>query len=97
MWEERKLAYQIDGHRRGAYWLAFFRLTTDKHAELDLQFRLNNNIVRYLILRHDPRLEEPLVQHALHGPEKAETEAAEANVKAVDVYDEDEDDDEAEN
>ena len=26
LWEERRLAYTIKGHRKGTYWLTYFRL-----------------------------------------------------------------------
>ncbi len=64
LWEERKFAYPIKNHRRGVYWLSYFRLTTNQLAELNRQFRLNNQIIRFLITTIDPRLEEALVQHA---------------------------------
>lgn len=82
LWEERKLAYSIDGHRRGAYWLSYFRMGTDKLAELNRQFQLNGNIIRFLLQNLDPRLEDALVDHALNGPAKNAEEAEQ------DVYDE---------
>ena len=89
LWEERRLAYQIDGHRRGTYWLTYFRLATDQLQELNRQFQLNNNVIRFLVTRVDSRLEETLVQHALN-PAKAEAteEAAEASDETDDVYEE---------
>ena len=26
LWSEQKLAYEVDGHRKGTYWLAYFRM-----------------------------------------------------------------------
>ncbi len=93
LWEERKLAYAIKNHRRGAYWLTYFRMTTDKLADLNRQFQLNGNVIRFLIQNLDPRLEDALVEHALAGPAKREEGSEEA--PAQDLY-EDEDDDEEE-
>ena len=87
LWEERKLAYPINGHKRGTYWLAYFRLDTEKLKELNRQFQLNNSIVRFLLVSIDPRLEEALVEHALAGPAKRESEEEAA---APDVFDGDE-------
>ena len=94
LWDDRKLAYPIKHHRRGVYWLSYFRLSTDKLAELNRLFRLNENILRSLIIAHDPRLEEALVQHALTGPVQAKEEGAEPAEQ--EVYDEEEDEAEAE-
>ena len=90
LWDERKLAYAIKNHRRGAYWLAYFRIATDKVADLKRQFQLNNNIIRFQIISLDPRLEETLVQHALAGPAKVEEE------ETQNVYEEEDEENEAE-
>ncbi|MBQ5789112.1 MAG: 30S ribosomal protein S6, partial [Thermoguttaceae bacterium] len=62
LWEERKLAYPIKNHRRGTYWLTYFRMQTDKLVELNRQFQLNGNVIRFLIQTIDPRLEDALVE-----------------------------------
>jgi small subunit ribosomal protein S6 len=67
LWDERKLAYPIKGHKRGTYWLAYFRLDPLKVKELTRQFQLNGNVVRFLILKVDPRLVDMLVEHAKAG------------------------------
>lgn len=64
LWSEQKLAYPIDGHRKGTYWLTYFRLSTDKLVGINRQFQLNDNILRNMVLVVDDRLVEPLVQHA---------------------------------
>ncbi|MDO4585722.1 MAG: 30S ribosomal protein S6 [Planctomycetia bacterium] len=74
LWEERKLAYPIKNHKRGTYWLSYFRLNTSNLSDLNRQFQLNGNILRFLLLNIDPRLEEALVEHALIGPVKYESE-----------------------
>ncbi len=65
LWEERRLAYPINGHRKGTYWLAYFRVNTDQLTTLNRQCQLNENIVRSLFIRVDPRIVETLVSHAL--------------------------------
>jgi small subunit ribosomal protein S6 len=69
LWEERRLAYPIGQHRKGTYWLTYFHLDSGKLAELQSEYRLNDNIVRSLILKIEPRLVDVLVQHALAGPQ----------------------------
>jgi small subunit ribosomal protein S6 len=64
LWSEQKLAYPVDGHRKGTYWLTYFRLPSEKHNELTRACHLNEAILRNLILRVDPRLVDALVQHA---------------------------------
>lgn len=92
LWEERKLAYPVNGHKRGTYWLTYFRLDTAKVTELNRQFQLDGAILRFLLVKIDERLEEALVEHALAGPVKREAEP-EAADKGGDVFEGNEADD----
>lgn len=67
LWEERRLAYPIDGHRKGTYWLTYFKLDSGKLADLTRQCHLSESIVRTLFLKVDPRIADALVSHALSG------------------------------
>lgn len=64
LWEERRLAYPIKGHRKGTYWLTYFRLDAGELAGLEQQCRLNDSIFRELFLKVDPRIIDALVEHA---------------------------------
>ena len=64
LWNEQKLAYPIKGHRKGAYWLSYFRLDSTKLTEFNRACRLEDDIIRSLTLRVDPRLVDTLVAHA---------------------------------
>jgi len=68
LWEERRLAYPIKGHRKGAYWLTYFRLDASQLKEVHRASQLNEAIVRFMFVKIDPRLVDTLVQHALGGP-----------------------------
>ncbi len=67
LWDERKLAYPINGHKKGVYWLTYFRMPGGSVATLERQAEINDLVIRKLILRVDPRLADALVQHALAG------------------------------
>ena len=67
LWDERKLAYPIKGHKRGAYWLTYFRMETGKLAALERQCDITDDIIRKLVLKVDDRIADALVQHALSG------------------------------
>jgi small subunit ribosomal protein S6 len=64
LWNEQKLAYPIKGHRKGTYWLTYFRLDSNRLTEFNRQCRLNENILRNLTLSVEPRLVDVLVAHA---------------------------------
>jgi small subunit ribosomal protein S6 len=67
LWEERRLAYPIKGHRKGTYWLTYFRLEGPKLREVRRQCYLSENVLRVLFLTVDPRIVDTLVEHALSG------------------------------
>ena len=52
-WEERKLAYDIKGHKRGLYVLTYFKADTSRISEIEHDCRLNEQILRVLILAKD--------------------------------------------
>ena len=51
LWEERRLAYAINGQRKGTYWLIYFRLPTLRLTELTRQCEINDGILRQLFVR----------------------------------------------
>jgi small subunit ribosomal protein S6 len=67
LWNEQKLAYPIKRQRKGTYWLAYFRMDADKLVDFRRTCRLNENVLRSLTLKIDPRLVDVLVSHALGG------------------------------
>ncbi|MFP6587806.1 MAG: 30S ribosomal protein S6 [Pirellulaceae bacterium] len=64
LWNEQKLAYLVDGHRKGTYWLSYIRIEGSRLVEMERAFQLNENVLRTLTLRLDERLVEPMVAHA---------------------------------
>lgn len=64
LWEERRLAYPIEGHRKGAYWLTYFRLESSQIGKINRECQLSDAILRSLILKVDPRIADALVEHA---------------------------------
>jgi small subunit ribosomal protein S6 len=47
----RRLAYEIDGHREGYYYLLYFTAPTPAIAELWQEYHLNEDLVRFITLR----------------------------------------------
>ena len=83
LWEERRLAYPIDGHRKGTYWLTYFKLESGDLASLNRQCQLSDSILRTLFLKVDPRIADALVSHALAGTTAQRRAAEPAPVAAV--------------
>lgn len=70
LWEERRLAYPIDGHRKGAYWLSYFKVDSSQIVTIERDCQLSESILRALVIKIDPRIAETLVKHALGEIEK---------------------------
>lgn len=52
-WDERPLAYEIEGKKRGTYILVYFNSDTEKLSVIERDFQLSERIIRALILRGD--------------------------------------------
>ena len=52
-WDERRLAYRINGRKRGVYVLVYFKAPTDKIAGLVRDVQISEEILRLLVLRAD--------------------------------------------
>ena len=87
LWEERRLAYPINGNRKGTYWLVYFKLDSRKITAIEREYRISDSILRSLILKVDPRIADALVSHAISGtvasPRPRKPETAEATGEQV--------------
>jgi small subunit ribosomal protein S6 len=59
-WDERRLAYEIRGKRRGCYVLTYFRAPGDRVAALERDAQLSEPILRCLFLRCDHMTEDEM-------------------------------------
>lgn len=74
----KRLAYPINGQRKGTYWLTYFRMDSLKLGELNRKSQLSTSVLRHLFLKIDPRIVDMLVEHARTGRVVAEEGATEA-------------------
>ena len=96
LWEERRLAYSIKGQRKGTYWLIYTRIDASQIAGLRRQFEITESILRFLLLKIEPRIVDALVAHAQSAPvvTAAPVEEAPVAVAAGAASDEDDADEE---
>lgn len=96
LWNEQKLAYAVNGHRKGAYWLAYFRAESTSLPKFNRACKLNELILRHLSIKLDPRLVDPMIAVA-KGEAPARVMSAEINADDDDDSDtEDENSEETE-
>ncbi|MFA7236463.1 MAG: 30S ribosomal protein S6 [Phycisphaeraceae bacterium] len=63
-WDERKLAYEIAGQKRGLYLLAHFKVRGTQLANIERDINLSELLIRGLLLRAD-HIGEIELQHVL--------------------------------
>ncbi len=57
-WGRRRLAYEINGHREGFYYIIFFEVAASAIAEMWHEYHLNEDLVRFITLRTDKVVEK---------------------------------------
>lgn len=74
LWMEQKLAYPIDGHQKGTYWLTYFEMEGPNLTTIARAFKLAEPILREMTLKLEPRLVEPILANARGQAQKPDGE-----------------------
>ena len=90
-WDRRRLAYPINKVQEATYVLMYFRAAPQVPAELDRLFRISDEVIRHLIIRHDkphlvlatPPAEAQAEEAAPPVAEEVPTEVAEEQPQSV--------------
>ena len=75
-WDERRLAYPIDGHKKGTYLLTYFKTDGSNLKEIVADCHLSDVILRELVLKVHPKLADHLVNQAMTSTPNVDAEAA---------------------
>lgn len=54
-WDERRLAYPVHGHKKGLYYLTYFKMEGKNLLNIERDVALNETILRSLVLRVDAK------------------------------------------
>ncbi|MFM7260701.1 MAG: 30S ribosomal protein S6 [bacterium] len=94
-WDERRLAYDVKGNKRGVYFLAYFKCDATKLAAIERDARLSEKLLRSMITRADHLTAEQMAamegrqqladEIALRKTQPAAAEAAAEQVEAVEA------------
>ena len=63
-WDDRKLAYPIKKQKKGVFHIIYYRVESTKQSELDRDFRLNENLLRYMTIHVDAKWSEAMLDVA---------------------------------
>jgi len=64
-WDERRLSYAVDGHKKGTYLLTYFKSDGSALKEIVADCHLSDYVLRELILKVHPKLVDHLVTQAM--------------------------------
>jgi len=64
-WDERRLAYPVEGHKKGTYLLTYFKSESANLKDIAADCRLSDIILRDLVLKVHPKLADHLVTQAM--------------------------------
>jgi len=77
-WDERKLAYEVNGKGRGLYILTYFNADPSKITAIERDVQLSEQIMRALILTTDKMSKEDIEKDTPVAAAKKDVEAAKA-------------------
>ncbi len=75
-WDERRLAYSVDGHKKGTYLLTYFKTASENLKEIVADCHLSDVILRELVLKVHPKLADHLVNQAMTSTPNVDAEGA---------------------
>jgi small subunit ribosomal protein S6 len=83
-WDERRLAYPIKGHKKGLYYLTYFKVEGKELMNIEHDLHLAEVVLRHLMLHIDPKMVDIMLQlardeHALALQSVHEPEGGEGN------------------
>jgi small subunit ribosomal protein S6 len=71
-WDERKLAYEVNGNKRGTYFLSLFTAPPAALAQIERDVKLSENVLRVMILKADHVTAAEIQSHEPQKPEPRE-------------------------
>jgi small subunit ribosomal protein S6 len=79
-WQDGKLAYPIDGHKKGLHYLIYFKMDGSQVDEFTRLCHLNELVIRHLLIQQHDKLfdmmSHALAEHSTGGSASARAEEA---------------------
>src|SRR5262245_55823309 len=63
-WQDGKLAYSINGHRKGLHFLVYFSMDSRHLGEIERLIKFNESILRHMVIKLPATLVEPMLAMA---------------------------------
>lgn len=91
-WLDGKLAYPVQGHRKGVHYLSYFRMPSSGVSQITQACKLSDVVLRHVVLKHTPTMFDAMVQ-AVEPGHGLEDERSEDEDESADDGDDDADSD----
>ncbi len=82
-WDERKLAYPVNKQKKGHFYMTYLKADSKIMKEIEHDLKLNENVMRFMVIRIEPKLTETMLALA-KDPRALALQAA--NEEIVDEY-----------
>lgn len=89
-WQDGKLAYPVNGHRKGLHYLTYFTMEGDHLRDVTRACKLNDLIIRHLVIKQPKVLFDKMVAALEHYESGATSNQDEDTDTETDTDDEDE-------
>jgi small subunit ribosomal protein S6 len=60
-WDERKLAYPVAKQKKALYYLTYVKADSQMIKDIEHDLKLNENILRFMIVRIEPKLHDTML------------------------------------
>jgi len=64
IWDDRKLMYPIRKQKKATFYIIYYKLESTKQVEIERDYRINENILRLLTSRIEPKWAETMLEIA---------------------------------
>jgi small subunit ribosomal protein S6 len=71
-WQDGRLAYEVEGHRKGLHYVAMFKMPGERIGDLARACKLSNLVIRHMVIHHEPVVYEAMVNALTSGPVEEE-------------------------
>jgi small subunit ribosomal protein S6 len=71
-WQDGRLAYEVDGHRKGLHYVAMFKMKGDRIGDLARACKLSSLVIRHMVIHQEPVVYEAMVNALTSGPPEEE-------------------------
>ncbi len=79
----RTLAYEVKKHKRGYYYVFYFKAPSTLIVELERLYRINEDIIRFIVIKYESKKEQNAWNALVEQTKQTKATKAETSAQAV--------------